>query len=708
MSFRPIASVAAASLPILALGYVLTPGHPLAVLRGVPLDVAGVAAAGAVAIAWFGLWRPAANHLTLTVALLVAASIGAKVLFWAAAPTYGLAVEYHTRPRLTGPIERSTEARIGEYTRIEPALDGKLGLHFFNDVERFNSIEESDPNRETLPFAARWTGFLRVPDDGTYPISLTASGAAALFVDDRPVLTVPAGSREETDAADISLARGVVPLRVEYIHAGSVPATLRVAWNPGSGVVPIGGSYVLAAPAPAHVLEIDPMLRRFAVALDIVVLAALVLAGGLAVWRAARVGRRPREIERALLAAFLLAVLIYALVSTRELEGRAVMLEGGQDWLTYESYARDILLNGPLMTLGKPLGGGKPFFFQPFYPYYLAGLHWLAGEALWGPIVIQVLGTGVSGVVLFYLARRLADARAAWATLALFAALFASQLDWVARKLLAENLYFMLLPAAVLCTLRYVDTARRRDLVFGGLLFGLAAVTRAPTLLYVASAAVLLVLFLRRQGATLRHAAFAAGALLALTVLVSALVPLRNAVVSGRPALVATNGGATLLLAHTPTERVRLGGVDRDPLYNALGLDRPTREVAEFVRQDPVGYLATLVPLGLYSLGFPGAVDGSGAVAWDILGLTVLYLVSLVTLPGTLTLRAGLLHTFIAIHLGIMMTFLPYVYGYRQVLPMNLLMLPFAASVLVRLARHWLALPRSVTPDAVLAQQRAD
>src|SRR5207249_12105009 len=110
------------------------------------------------------------------------------------------------------------------------------------------------------------------------------------------------------------------------------------------------------------------------------------------------------EGSRPLLALWLLAVLAYALITTAPLAGRAVILEGGQDWLTYESYARDILLNGPLMTLGKPLGEGRPFFFQPFYPYSLAAIHWLAGEGVWGPIVLHLFGDGVAGVLLYYLA----------------------------------------------------------------------------------------------------------------------------------------------------------------------------------------------------------------------------------------------------------------------------------------------------------------
>jgi hypothetical protein len=279
-----------------------------------------------------------------------------------------------------------------------------------------------------------------------------------------------------------------------------------------------------------------------------------------------------------------------------------------------------------------------------------------------------------------------------------------TQLDWVARKLLSENLYFVVLPAAILLLVRYVDERRARDLVGAGLLLGVASITRAPTLLYVPLAATVMAVALargaprpirddagdKRSGVarspmSRRSALVAFCALGLLTASVAALVPLRNYVVSGRPALVASNGGATLLLAHTPTDKVRLAGIDRDPVYNWLKLDRATREVAEFVRQDPAGYVATLVPLGLYAIGIPNGIEGAGLVAPDILALTVLYLAALVALPRARTLRSTLLHAFIGLHLAIMMTFLPYVYGYRQVLPMQLLMLPFCGALLANL-----------------------
>src|SRR5205085_8585369 len=133
------------------------------------------------------------------------------------------------------------------------------------------------------------------------------------------------------------------------------------------------------------------------------------------------------------------------------------------------------------------------------------------------------------------------------AVLGLFAILALSQLDWVARKLLSENLYFVVLPAAVLLIVRAIDERRLREVVWAGLLLGLASITRAPTLLYVPWVAIVVAHAWWRAEHSIRRALLAFVLLGALTASVAALVPIRNYVVSGRPALVATNGGATLL-----------------------------------------------------------------------------------------------------------------------------------------------------------------
>lgn len=693
---RRLVAVTAAVIGV----YVLLPGHPLALLRGAPLDWLGVAALTLLGCLRFGFGLPIASRsrsdaetrLLRQIAALAVLLVAGKALLWLAAPEFGLAASYYPRARISGDVERSTEHRSAAFTRLE-ASPGQPGfqLHFFNDVERFNYYEPPDPDRKALPFAVRYDGYLHVPNANPFALELTARGVAILSIDGNPVLTVGSRDAETADRTTVTVSPGSHAVRLDFLHRGGEAPSLRLAADFGQGMRLLAAPQLTAQDVPADKLARDRLFRALASGADLLILTALVGAGLIAAIRRVRlVGyepeRRQELLERPLLAAVVLVVTVYALVTTADLVGRATVLEGGQDWLTYESYARDILLNGPLMTLGEPLGKGKPFFFQPFYPYYLAGLHWLTGEGLWGPIVMQLVGLGVAAVLVYLLGKRLFSAPAGAAALLLFLVLGLSQLDWIARKLLSENLYFVVLPAALLLLARAIDERRLPDVAWAGLLFGVAAITRAPTLLFMPGAALIMALAWRRSGDSWRRIAAGFVVLTVCTTVVTALVPIRNYIVSGKPSLVASNGGATLLLAHQPTERVSLRGVDRDPLYNWLKLDRATREVVEFARQDPVGYFWTLVPLGLYSVGVSGVVEGNPPLAPDVLAITVLYVIAVVWLASARTLRMWPLHLFIIIHLGIMMTFLPYVYGYRQVLPMQVLMLVFAGALLAHIA----------------------
>ena len=705
----------------LAIGlYVLLPGHPLGLLRGVPLDWLGVLVLMALGCLLFGFGLPVAGDsrseaetgLLRKVALGAGVLVAARLLLWLAAPEYGLAASYYPRARISGTAERSTQYPQAAYTRLE-ASPGQPGfqLHFFNDVERFNYYEPPDPERNSLPFAVRYDGFLHAPAGGTFPVELTARGVAILSIDGDPVLTVGARDGEATDRAGLTLTPGPHAIRIEFLHQGGDSPSLQVLADLGQGMRPLAPPQLTVVALPADALARDRLFGGLATGSDLLILTGLFGAGLIAVVRRMRLAgdepeRRQQLLEKPLLAGVVLAVTVYALVTTADLTGRATVLEGGQDWLTYESYARDILLNGPLMTLGEPLGKGKPYFFQPFYPYYLAGLHWLTGEGLWGPIVLQLVGLGVAAALVYLLAKRLFGLSAGVAALLLFLVLGSSQLDWIARKLLSENLYFVVLPAAVLLLVRAIDERRLPDVAWAGLMFGVAAITRAPTLLFMPGAALIVALGWRRAGEPWQRVVTGLMVLTVSTSIVAALVPARNYVVSGKPALVASNGGATLLLAHQPTEKVRLSGIDRDPLYNALKLDRATREVMEFARQDPVGYFWTLVPLGLYSVGISGAVEGNPPLAPDVLAVTLLYVIAVIWLPAARTLRTWPLHLFIVIHLGIMMTFLPYVYGYRQVLPMQVLMLVFDGALLVHVFERVWGRRLAESPGQPVVEQR--
>jgi hypothetical protein len=307
------------------------------------------------------------------------------------------------------------------------------------------------------------------------------------------------------------------------------------------------------------------------------------------------------------------------------------------------------------------------------------------------------------------------------------------QFDWVARRLLSENIYFWLLPASALALIALSDLSsreRRRSIplaILGGVLLGLCCVTRGPTLLWVPPALVA-VYAVRRRKATTGSAIVGQGiagaaaapspppslrgrgdltapsalasprkrgvdwAVVVATLACAAvvlLVPVRNYVVSGQASLVATNGMSTIELAHPLTPAVNLVGVEKNPVYRSLKLDESVIQLVEFVRQDPKGYIDTLVPLGLYALGLPGMLEPGSLIRWELVGLVALYLVYLAlnlperprSLSSWLASPGLVLHSFIVLHFLVMMIFLPNVYGYRQVLPMYVFLAVFGGHV---------------------------
>jgi hypothetical protein len=170
--------------------------------------------------------------------------------------------------------------------------------------------------------------------------------------------------------------------------------------------------------------------------------------------------------------------------------------------------------------------------------------------------------------------------------------------------------------------------------------------------------------------------------LLAVAGAIVVLVPIRNYLVAGQPALVASSGGVNLQKLHRPSPQVRLGEAQRRP-FAAYIDDAPTRETVEFILQDPVGYAATYVPLTLYTLGYGAAIEESHTALWpELVLLNLLYVAAIVFLPAARSPRAGLLHAFVAIHFLTMVVFAPYDYDNRLVLPMYLPITVFAGATL--------------------------
>lgn len=689
-------------LPFLALAslafFLFLPGHPLSHLGGLPWGPLALVCGVLLALGTFAAWPLERKPWCAKIWLAVFVLAGLKLLLALTAPRYGLEASYYDNERFGGTPERSTASPGTPFTRIDTQLDfgsDEFPLYFFNDSERFNVLGPDRLDRgRTLTWSASWSGYLNVTQDGPTALWLTASGPAELSLDGRRLLRVDADGRA-TAEAEQWLGAGPHALQVRYVRKKERSGYLKVESDLAGLRRPLGGEVLTALPYSPERMALDRSAALLARSVDLGYLALLVIWLTASLWRRLRAPLAPSEsrwarYEQPLLALVPLGFFLQAALPRLDRFGKMVFLGGGQDWLTHETLARDIQLNGPLMTLGEPLGRGALYYAQPLYPYYLALLHILAGEDLYGPTTLQALGLGVASVLVYALARRLFRRSAAFVALAIMLlVLVPFELAWVARLLISEALYFWLIPAAVLALLCVASSPTWRRAAAAGVLLGLACLTRGPTLLYLPPAALLLWLTLRRQGCSRSGTGRVLAILGLCAALLIGLVPLRNAIVAGKPALTAASGGVNLEKFHRPSDAVRLRDIDRDPLQRLLDVDRPTREVIEYLRQDPISYFASYLPLAAYTLGVGSALnhlldEQPVPLQPELLVLNALYLLAVLSVTRARSLPSGFLHAFIAVHFLTMVVFTPYDYENRLVMPMYLFITVFAAAALVR------------------------
>ena len=110
---------------------------------------------------------------------------------------------------------------------------------------------------------------------------------------------------------------------------------------------------------------------------------------------------------------YLLAVIL-RLVVLNQIAGNdpAFDQHQGSDQTAYVAQAKDLLAGT------WPDG---PFYFQPLYPFFLGGLHLLAGPDMYPARAAQAVVLSTGALICFWLARRLYGERAAWIAGALYA-----------------------------------------------------------------------------------------------------------------------------------------------------------------------------------------------------------------------------------------------------------------------------------------------
>lgn len=645
--------------------YFILPNDAGGLVGGLPLGP--IEAAALVAIGWLAI-----NGGRVPLAPLAAAVMIVTTAAGAAIPgSPGFRARYFATVDGTGAPERSPESS-GAFTRTDERLHFEPGgpelpLNFFNDNSRFSFFQVRPRQRNLLEFSVRWSGLWWV-----------AGNSASVYVD-APGATGEVFVDGEMVAGNVSLTPGWHRLDVALSSPYGAPRRFSAGTIRDGVATPFDSREVVTQQIREWQMTSARVVRIARTIADAAALALVLGVFALGLWKQiAALGQPASDRQRRdqAIAIFAAVAAADALRFAWPWATRVMLLVGGDDTLTYETFARDILFNGILMSGGKPLGHGEPFFYQAFYPYFLAGTHVVFGEFMFGAVLVQRLLAAFAIVKLVEIAIRLTAERA-WLVALPIATAFIGWKFWhIAGQPLNESLYVPLLVAATAATIRLCDDPKTGGAIWTGLLSGFATITRSTALLawlFVWPALRLSIKGKPRRGATL---AVLAASFLA----VFALPAIRNWIVAGIPSPVPAEGAITLLGGNEPPAGLAIDP-GRQPLYQRLGISDITATVAEYAIQEPVSFAMNLGRKALFVVG----VHEPYAPGW---GYSPVYIVAWITAMAGIWLavknRTGaiwpvLIPAIIALTQFVAVVIV-YPKGERLVVPIHTLLIPYCAT----------------------------
>jgi hypothetical protein len=651
-------------------------GPPLSHLGRVLLICTVVLAAGLI------LFRPERQVRAAGLAallLLILVKLGTSL----APVTDGWKGEYQI-PLSSPPAlaEFSSQFAMRPY-RIDHAIDfqgPRFGLYFLNDAQRYGGLVSPKRRDVELPLHVTWQGYLPSDMSGLV-VHVTAAGSLAVSVDDRQVANL---SNPQESVVAVRGLQGANRITITYDKPRDVEPLVRVAlFNPDDGQ-PVSPTTLPGDAGHASQERVASIAADASVALGVLVAIALFVLS-FASNRPLRIAARNGSAVAAAAALTVLGALsLVAIVSAWQFPGVTVSLTAGDDWLTYESNARDIMRQGWLMPNGSELGAGTSYFFYPLYPYVLAGAHWLTGDDYGAVVLLNGLCVASLAMMFWALGWR---AHSRWVALLGFAALglFAFRLLMpYAQTALTDSLYIALVFACLNLAVRAVTLRSSTRWLATGFVSALAAATRPSFLIFIPLFLVVAFAWNRNQlglNGSLRLAtAFIGGCAIGF-----APFALRNYIVSGHVELLVSSW-IQIPFFLSPTGHSHIQGHP--------GLIESLRLAVGIVQSDPVGSALLearkiAFTLGITQIG-PG---GTRAQPWLIV-LTLLFLATLafrrLSAPTVMVLA-----TFAVSHLIAMVLAVPWSYGYKSILPLHAVFL-FAAVYLLplglekfRLLRNW-------------------
>jgi hypothetical protein len=641
-------------------------------IDGIPVGRLGTI--GLLLVAWLAAHRVRIAGAGAAAALTVAAVVASL----AVPGEGGFYARYYATAAAGGAHERSIEQRNRDFTRVDRRLDfirgeRDLPLAFFNDHTRFNFMRMGEPDRRYLEFAAAWSGWLLVPEGGERRYYLDSPGATAhVAIDGLGLLTTRTASGEQQAVANLTAGWHRLHVTLSSPYGGT--RTFSAGEIVNGARQPFSGAEVRTERLDDRQQLVSRIIAAVKPAADTAVLAWL---GGLSLLvllrRIGEVWQRGPSVYPATVALFLSGGAVEALRFAWPWAERFRIMNAGDDPMTYEGYARDILLNGILMNGGAPPGQGEPFYYQALYPYVLAATHAVFGEGFFGALFLQRFLVALTAVGLMRIAIRIRG-ESIWAVALTIAALF----SWwkfapIAADLLNESLYIPLLVAWTGSLIAASLQPSTKRAAITGVLAGFAALTRSTlTLSWLVVWPALAWRWWRTRRALL-------AIVLGCSLAVFSLMGIRNQIVSGKFVTSPTGMGITLLGGNQPPPEVVMNMAARKALYDRLGITGYTAEVVEYAISAPGPFAANMGRKALFALGFYEPY----AEGW---GYSPVYIATwigaacgLVLLLRTQPPDVAVLWPLLIALTQYVAVVLVYPKGERLILPVHTLLIPYAA-----------------------------
>ena len=470
--------------------YCVSPGHRGLLVSGLPLGPEGtviVAAAIVLGVAFRGarFERRAFTAFAVAVALLLAARVAIGVR----SAAVGWTARYYANRDWAGVPEWSSDFPRLDGTRVDRRIafrDDTFPAHYLNDA----SFNRGDRREVTEPMSVEWRAFATLDAARTVRITLTARGAASLAVDGAIVVRTSAPANPVPVEQAVALEAGMHELVVRYLKPADTDGLIEL--RAVKSDAPDGSTALAVTPArfdPRPSGRLLPLARAIDAVLAILFVAVAAAAARLTWRRGGMAG--PAWVTLALSALFGVQGWRQAL----PFAARVRPLTFGDDWWGFESCARDVLHHGPLMTLGKAIGQGDPYFYHPLYSYFLAAIHAVSGESLFGLVFVQFLVLAAVASIMWRFGAWLFGELPALAGLAALVVVF--ELDFARYytvTLLSENLYILTVTLTLVAFVRWMQDGSPAGLIQTGFWGGVSTLTRPPMLFYLGPALALVAL----------------------------------------------------------------------------------------------------------------------------------------------------------------------------------------------------------------------